>query len=67
MSILIDGDPRVIVQGVTRKMARLHIREMVDYGTNFVVGVPPGRGRDTVEGKPVFDAVQIDSVVGLLP
>ncbi|MEM7472763.1 MAG: succinate--CoA ligase subunit alpha [Pseudomonadota bacterium] len=58
MSILIDKDTRVIVQGITGKMARLHTKEMLEYGTNVVGGVVPGKGGETVEGLPVFDTVE---------
>lgn len=57
MSILIDQSTPVIVQGITGKMARFHTRDMLDYGTNVVGGVVPGKGGETVEGVPVFDTV----------
>lgn len=57
MSILLDESTRVLVQGITGTMARFHTREMLDYGTNVVAGVVPGRGGDVVEGVPVFDTV----------
>ena len=44
MSILIDEDTRVIVQGITGKMAQLHSKAMLDYGTKVVAGVVPGKG-----------------------
>ncbi len=58
MSILLDQDTKVIVQGITGKMARFHTREMLDYGTRVVGGVVPGKGGETVEGVPVFDTVK---------
>ncbi|MFK7893907.1 MAG: succinate--CoA ligase subunit alpha [Granulosicoccus sp.] len=58
MSILLDNTTRVIVQGISGKMARFHTREMIDYGTNVVGGVVPGRGGEVVEGVPVFDTVK---------
>lgn len=58
MSILIDRDSRVIVQGVTGRMARFHTKDMLRYGTNVVGGVVPGKGGETVEGVPVFDTVK---------
>ena len=58
MSILIDKDTPVIVQGITGKMARYHTKDMLDYGTRVVGGVVPGKGGDTVEGVPVFDTVE---------
>lgn len=57
MSILIDRNTPVIVQGITGKMARFHTADMVKYGTNVVGGVVPGKGRMEVEGLPVFDTV----------
>lgn len=58
MSIFLDRGTRVIVQGITGKMARFHTREMLAYGTNVVGGVVPGKGGETVEGVPVFDTVK---------
>ncbi len=58
MSILLDRDSRVIVQGITGRMARLHTKDMVEYGTNVVGGVVPGKGGETVEGVPVFDTIK---------
>ncbi|WP_265500415.1 succinate--CoA ligase subunit alpha [Paracoccus beibuensis] len=58
MSIFLDRDTRVIVQGITGKMARFHTREMLDYGTTVVGGVVPGKGGETVEGVPVFNTVK---------
>ncbi len=58
MSILLDRDTRVIVQGITGRMARLHTKDMVQYGTNVVGGVVPGKGGETVEGVPVFNTVK---------
>lgn len=58
MSILLDRQTRVIVQGITGKMARFHTKDMIEYGTNVVGGVVPGKGGETVEGLPVFDTVE---------
>lgn len=58
MSILLDRDSRVIVQGITGRMARFHTKDMIQYGTNVVGGVVPGKGGETVEGVPVFDTVK---------
>ncbi|MBG6155735.1 succinyl-CoA synthetase alpha subunit/malate-CoA ligase subunit alpha [Labrenzia sp. EL_159] len=58
MSILIDRHSRVIVQGVTGRMARFHTKDMLRYGTNVVAGVVPGKGGETVEGVPVHDTVK---------
>ena len=58
MSILLDRDTRVIVQGITGRMARFHTKDMLEYGTNLVGGVVPGKGGEKVEGVPVFDTVK---------
>lgn len=58
MSIFLDRDTKVIVQGITGKMARFHTKDMVEYGTNVVAGVVPGKGGETVEGVSVFDTVK---------
>ena len=58
MSILLDRDTRVIVQGITGRMARFHTKDMLEYGTNVVGGVVPGKGGEKVEGAPVFDTLK---------
>jgi succinyl-CoA synthetase alpha subunit len=58
MSILLTRDTPVIVQGITGRMAQFHTKEMIDYGTNVVGGVVPGKGGETVHGVPVFDTVK---------
>jgi len=60
MSILVNGSTRLIVQGITGQEGLFHTRQMLDYGTNIVAGVTPGRGGEWVlEGKiPVFDSVR---------
>jgi succinyl-CoA synthetase alpha subunit len=58
MSIFLDRETRVVVQGITGKMARFHTKEMLEYGTNVVGGVVPGKGGETVEGVPVFDTMK---------
>ncbi|WP_028321933.1 succinate--CoA ligase subunit alpha [Desulfatiglans anilini] len=57
MSILLDGDTRVIVQGITGKIGQVQTYWMLEYGTAVVGGVTPGKGGSTVEGLPVFDSV----------
>jgi succinyl-CoA synthetase alpha subunit len=57
MSILLDRHTRVLVQGITGRAGRTQTRWMLDYGTNIVAGVTPGKGGDTVEGIPVFNTV----------
>ena len=58
MSIFIDSDTPVIVQGITGRMARFHTKDMIEYGTNVVGGVVPGKSGETVEGVPVFNTVK---------
>ncbi len=58
MSIFIDETTKIIVQGITGRMAQFHAKEMIDYGTNVVGGVVPGKGGETVLGVPVFDTVK---------
>ena len=57
MSILLDSNTRVVVQGATGAQARFDIRYCLEYGTSIVAGVTPGRGGETVEGVPVFNTV----------
>ena len=58
MSILVDRETRVIFQGFTGDKATFHAREAVEYGTNVVGGVTPGKGGGTHLGLPVFDTVK---------
>ncbi len=57
MSVLVDKNTRLIVQGLTGKEGSFHARQMVEYGTNVVGGVTPGKGGTTHEGIPVFNTV----------
>ncbi len=57
MSVLIDENTRLIVQGITGREGSFHTRQMLDYGTNVVAGVTPGKGGTTVEGVPVYNTV----------
>jgi succinyl-CoA synthetase alpha subunit len=58
MSVLIDGDTRVLVQGITGHQGTVHTRQMRLFGSTVVAGVTPGKGGSTVEEVPVFDSVQ---------
>ena len=58
MSILLDGDTRVIIQGFTGDKATFHAKEAVAYGTRLVGGVTPGKGGGEHLGLPVFDTVK---------
>ncbi|MEE9275454.1 MAG: CoA-binding protein, partial [bacterium] len=57
MSILLDGETRVLIQGVTGAEARRLLPTMRDYGTRVVAGVAPGRGGREVDGVPVYNTV----------
>ena len=58
MCILVDGETRVIVQGITGTVGSFQSKVMLDYGTNVVAGVTPGKGGESVHGIPVYDLVQ---------
>ncbi len=58
MSIFLDQDTRVIVQGFTGRIGSFHAREMIDYGTHVVGGVTPGKGGETHLERPVFNTVK---------
>jgi len=58
MSILVNRSSRVIVQGFTGKEGTFHARQCIEYGTNIVGGVTPGKGGQIHLGKPVFNSVQ---------
>ena len=57
MSILINRDTKVLCQGITGKAGAFHTRGCLEYGTQMVAGVTPGKGGQTAEGLPVFDTV----------
>ena len=57
MSILIDRNTRLVVQGITGRDGAFHTDQMVKYGTRVVAGVTPGKGGGKVHGVPVFDGV----------
>ena len=58
MSILVNEDTRVIVQGFTGSQATLHSEQAIQYGTNIVGGITPGKGGQTHLEKPVFDTME---------
>ena len=58
MSILVDSSTRVVVQGITGREGGFQTRRCIEYGTNVVAGVTPGRGGETAEGVPVFNTVR---------
>ncbi|NPC92561.1 succinate--CoA ligase subunit alpha [Bacillus sp. WMMC1349] len=58
MSVFINKDTRVIVQGITGSTALFHTKQMLEYGTKIVGGVTPKKGGTEVEGVPVFNTVE---------
>ena len=61
MSVLVNKDSRVVVQGFTGKEGTFHASQMIEYGTNIIGGVTPGKGGQSHLGLPVFNTVA-DSV-----
>lgn len=57
MSVYVNKDSKVIVQGITGSTARFHTQQMLEYGTKIVGGVTPGKGGTEAEGVPVFNTV----------
>ncbi len=57
MSILVDENTKVVVQGITGNEGLFHTKQMKEYGTKVVAGVTPGKGGQKVEGVPVFNSV----------
>jgi succinyl-CoA synthetase alpha subunit len=58
MSILVDNNTRLVVQGITGREGEFHTRQMKEYGTSVVAGVTPGKGGGWVAGIPVFDTMR---------
>jgi len=58
VSILVGNDTRLLVQGITGREGSFHTTQMVEYGTNVVAGVTPGKKGEQVAGVPVFDTVE---------
>ena len=58
MSVLLNKNTKVLVQGITGRIGNFHAEEMIAYGTNVVAGVTPGKGGTTHLGKPVFNTVK---------
>jgi succinyl-CoA synthetase alpha subunit len=58
VSVLVDRDTRLLVQGITGKEGEFHTKGAIDYGTKVVAGVTPGKSGQSVEGVPVFNTVR---------
>ena len=58
MSVFINENTKVVVQGITGSAAKFHTKQMLDYGTKIVAGVTPGKGGSDVEGVPVFNTLK---------
>jgi succinyl-CoA synthetase alpha subunit len=58
MSVLVDNDTRVIVQGITGGEGNFHAEQMIEYGTDVVAGAVPGKGGQEIHGVPVYDTVE---------
>ncbi len=58
MSILVDNDTRLVVQGITGRDGAFHTRQMIEYGTKVVAGVTPGKGGQKMDDVPIFDSVR---------
>ena len=57
MSILVNKDTKLVVQGITGRDGKFHTGRMKEYGTNIVAGVSPGKAGESVDGIPVFNTV----------
>ncbi|MEM3823815.1 MAG: succinate--CoA ligase subunit alpha [Candidatus Bathyarchaeia archaeon] len=58
MGIIVNGKTKAIVQGITGTQGSFHTKLMLEYGTQIVAGVTPGKGGTTVHGVPVYDTVE---------
>jgi len=58
MSILVGSHTRLLVQGITGREGSFQTRRCIEYGTNVVGGVTPGRGGEEMDGVPVFDTAR---------
>ena len=63
MSILLNKNTKVLIQGMTGRIGSFHAQEMVDYGTNLVAGVTPGKGGTKHLDRPIFNTVKDLSLI----
>jgi len=66
LAILVNTDTRLLVQGITGRDGSFHAKQMIEYGTNVVAGVTPGKGGQAEHGVPVFNTVR-DAVAATRP
>lgn len=59
MSIFINADTRILVQGITGRQGLFHTQKMIEYGAQVVAGVTPGKGGERAAGVPVFDTCEV--------
>ena len=64
MSIWIGKDTRLVIQGITGREGSFHARQMIDYGTNVVAGVTPGKGGQQFEGSVPFSFIFLKQGLG---
>ncbi len=58
MSILVNRDSKIVVQGITGRAGLFHTKQCVEYGSKITAGVTPGKGGTSIEGIPIFDTVE---------
>ena len=58
MSIFVDKNTKLLVQGITGKEGQFHSRACIEYGTELVAGVTPGKGGQKMDNVPIFNSVQ---------
>ena len=58
MSVLINKETRVVTQGITGKTGQFHTQKAIEYGTNMVAGVTPGKGGEDFQGVPIFNSLR---------
>ena len=64
MSIWLNEESKILIQGITGKNGQFHTEHMLDYGTNIVAGVTPGKGGSDIFGVPVFNTISDAKILG---